>query len=161
MAGSDPANRSDALRQALNEYLTIPGMEAALLVSDQGLIISSAAHRGVDAAEIAALVIDTVASAQKFGLQVAAGYLDTMSIEFQRLTVVLAPFTQDVMLALVAAPGSLNMLRGTLGRGRGPGAAEPVGESQSKAGIPGADQEGDVERGQDDGVPSVPLREGA
>lgn len=116
MAAPDASSRTDSLRQALNEYLAIPGIEAALLVSDQGLIISSAAHRGVDAAGIAALVIDTVASAQKFGLQVDAGYLDTMSIEFQRLTVVLAPFTPDVMLALVAAPGSLSTLQGSLAR---------------------------------------------
>ena len=46
-------------------------------------------------------------SAQRFGQQVRAGTLDTMSIEFEGLTVVLAPFTPDVMLALLAAPGSV------------------------------------------------------
>ncbi len=97
----------DPLKQALGEYMRIPGMEAAILVSDQGLMISSAARDHVDTASIAALVIDTVATAQRFGLQVQAGFLDTMTIDFERLTVVLAPFTPDVMLALVAAPGTL------------------------------------------------------
>lgn len=97
----------DPLRGVLEEYLDIPGMKAAILVSDQGLAISSAACPEVDAESIAALVIDTVAAAQRFGLQVNGGFLDTMSIEFERLTVVLAPFTPDVMLALVAAPGCL------------------------------------------------------
>lgn len=106
--------RVDPLRDILEEYLTIPGMKAAILVSDQGLTISSATAGDVDVSGIAALVIDTVATAQRFGLQVAAGFLDTMSIEFEGLTVVLAPFTPDVMLALVAAPGCLGASRSSL-----------------------------------------------
>jgi predicted regulator of Ras-like GTPase activity (Roadblock/LC7/MglB family) len=112
MQGSEQSNRADPLKPALGEYLTIPGMKAAILVSDQGLMISSAAREEVDTASIAALVIDTVATAQRFGLQVQAGFLDTMSIEFEKLTVVLVPFTTDVMLALIAAPGSLGGLSG-------------------------------------------------
>jgi len=100
------------LKQALGEYLRVPGIKAAILVSDQGLTISSVGSDGVDIAGIAALVIDTVASAQKFGIRVQAGFLDTMSIEFEKMTVVLAPFTPDVMLALVAEPGSVGALRG-------------------------------------------------
>jgi predicted regulator of Ras-like GTPase activity (Roadblock/LC7/MglB family) len=92
----------------------IPGMQAALLVSDQGLVISRAAHEGVDTASIAALAIDTVSTVQRFGLQVQAGFLDAMRIEFDKLTVVLAPFAPDVMLALVAAAGSLGAMSGDL-----------------------------------------------
>ena len=106
--------QDNPLRAALAEYLTIPGMQAALLVSDQGLVISRAARVGVDTASIAALAIDTVATVQRFGIQVQAGYLDTMRIEFDRLTVVLAPFAPDVMLALVADAGSLGALSGDL-----------------------------------------------
>jgi predicted regulator of Ras-like GTPase activity (Roadblock/LC7/MglB family) len=90
----------------------VPGIRAAILVSDQGLTISSVASDEVDIAGIAALVIDTVASAQRFGIRVQAGFLDTMSVEFERMTIVLAPFTPDVMLALVADPGSVDALRG-------------------------------------------------
>jgi len=113
----------DPLRQALAEYLAIPGMQAALLVSDQGLIISRAARDGVDTASIAALAIDTVSTVQRFGLQVQAGYLDAMRIEFDKLTVVLAPFAPDVMLALVADAGSLGAMSGDLTPGRSVGAA--------------------------------------
>jgi predicted regulator of Ras-like GTPase activity (Roadblock/LC7/MglB family) len=105
------SERVDPLRGVLEEYLAIPGMKAAILVSDQGLTISSATIPGVDAESIAALVVDTVSTAQRFGLQVEGGFLDTMSIEFEKLTVVLAPFTPDVMLALVAAPGCLGARR--------------------------------------------------
>lgn len=111
-AGTDP------LRLALGSYLAIPGIKAALLVSDQGLVVSSMAREGVDTASIAALAIDTVRSAQRFGQQVKAGALDTMSIEFEGLTVVFAPFTPDVMLALLAVPGSVGILLGKLSDGR-------------------------------------------
>jgi len=111
------ARPADPLREALEEYLSIPGMRAALLISDQGLMISSVAQEGVDTASIAALAIDTVATVQRFGLQVQAGYLDTMRIEFDKLTVVLAPFAPDVMLALVAIAGSLGALSGDLAPG--------------------------------------------
>jgi predicted regulator of Ras-like GTPase activity (Roadblock/LC7/MglB family) len=116
----DPARREegDPFRDALADYLTIPGMEAALLVSDQGLLISCVAREGVDTASIAALAVDTVSTVQRFGLQVQAGYLDTMRMEFSRLTMVLAPFASDVMLMLVAASGSLGALSGDLGAGR-------------------------------------------
>jgi predicted regulator of Ras-like GTPase activity (Roadblock/LC7/MglB family) len=109
----------DPLKEALAEYLSIPGMQAALLVSDQGLLISRAARDGVDTASIAALAIDTVSTVQQFGLQVEAGYLDAMRIEFDKLTVVLAPFAPDVMLALVADAGSLGAMSGDLTPGRG------------------------------------------
>ena len=108
----------DPLKQALGGYLAIPGIKAALLVSDQGLVVSSMAREGVDTASIAALAVDTVRSAQRFGQQVKAGTLDTMSIEFEGLTVVFAPFTRDVMLALLAAPGSVGILLGKLSNGR-------------------------------------------
>jgi hypothetical protein len=108
------ATTLDPLKQALGGYLAIPGIKAALLVSDQGLLVSSMAKEGVDTASIAALAVDTVRTAQRFGQQVSAGTLDTMSIEFEGLTVVLAPFTPDVMLALLAAPGSVGILLGQL-----------------------------------------------
>jgi predicted regulator of Ras-like GTPase activity (Roadblock/LC7/MglB family) len=119
MAGDDPQTGMDPLKQALGGYLAIPGIKAALLVSDQGLVVSSMAREGVDIASIAALAVDTVASAQRFGQQVKAGSLDTMSIEFEGLTVVFAPFTPDVMLALLAAPGSVGILLGQLSGGQG------------------------------------------
>jgi predicted regulator of Ras-like GTPase activity (Roadblock/LC7/MglB family) len=115
------------LKQALGEYLRIPGIRAAMLVSDQGLTISSVADDQVDAAGIAALVMDTVATAQRFGLQVQAGFLNTMSIEFEKMTVVLAPFTPDVMLALVAEPGSISL----------PGVSGPRGRAGLEGSPPG------------------------
>ncbi len=111
MSREEEISRADSLKAELEAYLAIPGIRAAVLISDDGLVISSAAHPGVDTVGIAALAVDTVTSAQRFGLQVGAGYLDTMNIDFQHLSVLLAPFTRDVMLALVASPGCLDVLR--------------------------------------------------
>ena len=110
---------TDPLQEVLQGYLDIPGMKAAILVSDEGLTISSAEVGAVDVSGVAALLVDMVAAVQRFGLQVAAGFLDTMSIDFEDLSVVLAPFTPDVMLALVASRGCLGGgLRTTFRDGR-------------------------------------------
>lgn len=101
----DPS--ADFLKDILAEYLTIKGMRAAILVSDQGLMISCAAAEGVDTASISALVISTIVSAQNLGTQVHAGSLNTMTVEYENLTLLLAPFSQDVMLVIVAEPGSI------------------------------------------------------
>lgn len=116
MGEAGRTGRTDSLREELESYLAIPGMQAAVLISDDGLVVSSASLPGVDTVGIAALAVDTVTSAQRFGLQVGAGYLDIMSVEFQKLTVVLVPFTRDVMLALIALPGSLSTLRARVGK---------------------------------------------
>ncbi len=131
MAEGDRQSGADPLKQALGGYLAIPGIKAALLVSDQGLVISSMAREGVDTASIAALAVETVATAQRFGQQVRAGSLDTMSIEFEGLTVVFAPFTPDVMLALLAAPGSVGILLGKLSGDRVVPAEQPVGRASA------------------------------
>jgi predicted regulator of Ras-like GTPase activity (Roadblock/LC7/MglB family) len=130
----DEGQQADPLVEALAEYLTIPGMRAALLVSDQGLVISRASVDGFDTDSIAALAIDTVATVQRFGLLVKAGYLDTMRIEYDKLTVVLAPFAPDVMLALVAAAGSLGAMSKDLKtfRSRGVIAAVPAWPEPAK-----------------------------
>jgi len=104
----------DPLRDALAEYMTIRGVKAALLVSDQGLVISGVAHAGVDTATIAALAVESVQAVQRFGLQVQAGFLNSMRVEFDRFTFVLAPFAPDVLLVLVAVAGSFGPLSSDL-----------------------------------------------
>lgn len=104
------AQNGDTLREVLEEYMNIPGMKAAILVSDQGLVVASVAQEGVDTSSIAALAVDAVAAVQNFGAQIQAGTLDTMRIEFDKLSVVAAPFSSEVTLVLVAEAGSLGVL---------------------------------------------------
>ncbi len=105
-----PAGRGgsvDLFREALAEYLTLPGMQAAILVSDQGLMISGVAIDGVDTVSIAALIVDTISSAQRLGAQARGGSLGTMTVEYENLNLIVAPFSPEVMLVIVAEPGSI------------------------------------------------------
>jgi predicted regulator of Ras-like GTPase activity (Roadblock/LC7/MglB family) len=96
----------DPIYELISSYLDVPGILAAVLVSDQGMVINAAQHGGVDTEMISALVVDTVMSAQRFGEQAGMGRLDTLSVEFEGLSFLLAPFERDIMLALVATPGT-------------------------------------------------------
>ncbi len=100
MEGEDP------IYELMKGYLEVPGVLAAILVSDQGLVINSARSDSVDTDTISALVVDVVAAAQRFGQETGVGGLDTMTIEFEELNLLLAPFHADCMLTLVARPGT-------------------------------------------------------
>ncbi|MCZ7664146.1 MAG: roadblock/LC7 domain-containing protein [Thermoleophilia bacterium] len=100
---------NDPIYELMRSYLDIPGVLASILVSDQGLVINSASTRDIEIDTISALVIDTVAAAQRFGEEARVGRLDTMTIEFDELNLLLAPFERDVMLALVGVPGTFGL----------------------------------------------------
>ena len=106
MARGDAHVGRPGFYELISSYLELPGILAAVLVSDQGLVINAAQSGGVDTDMISALVVDTVESAQRFGQDAGVGKLDTLSVEFEGLAFLLAPFERDVMLALVAEPGT-------------------------------------------------------
>lgn len=96
----------DPIYDLMCSYLDIPGMLAAILVSDQGLVVNCAKSQDIDIDSISALVMDSVSAAQRFGQEMNVGRIDTMTLEFESMTLLLAPFEHDVMLALVAVPGT-------------------------------------------------------
>jgi predicted regulator of Ras-like GTPase activity (Roadblock/LC7/MglB family) len=97
---------SDPIHELMCSYLDIPGMLAAILVSDEGFVVNCAQSEEIDTDSISALVMDTVSSAQRFGDELRAGRVDTLTVEYETMTLLLAPFEQNVMLALVALPGT-------------------------------------------------------
>jgi len=100
--------KGDPTYAMMSAYLDVPGIMAAILVSDQGLVINSARKEHVDADTVSALVVDIVAAAQRFGRESGSGALDTLTIEFEGLNLLLAPFGADCMLALVGHPGAFS-----------------------------------------------------
>ena len=102
----------DPIYEIIREYLDIEGVLAAVLVSDQGLVVNGATRDAIDLDTISALVVDTVASAQRVGLEAGVGKIDTMTLEFERLSLLLAPFDNELMLALVAEPGMFSRRAG-------------------------------------------------
>lgn len=98
----------DPIYAMINAYLDVPGAMAAILVSDQGLVINSARAEEVDAETVSALVVDIVTAAERFGREGGAGALETLTLEFAGLNLLLAPFGPDCMLALVGHPGAFS-----------------------------------------------------
>lgn len=99
---------ADPIDDLISSYLDIEGVMAAVLVSDQGLVINGAQKGSIDVDTISALVVDTVTSAQRFGVEAAVGKVDTLTMEFEKLSLFLAPFDQELMLALVGMPGTFS-----------------------------------------------------
>lgn len=98
----------DPIYGMMSAYLDVPGAMAAILVSTQGLVINSARAEEVDAETVSAFVVDIVAAAERFGRESGAGTLETLTLEFEGLNLLLAPFGPDCMLALVGHPGAFS-----------------------------------------------------
>jgi predicted regulator of Ras-like GTPase activity (Roadblock/LC7/MglB family) len=101
----------DHMHSFLECYADAPGVLSAMLVSDQGLIIThldslSGELNGVSLDAVAALVMDTVTVAQGFGENAGFGGLSTMLLDYDGMSLMLATVERDVMLVLVAEPGS-------------------------------------------------------
>jgi len=108
VTGGATVGNYDPTYAMMSAYLDLPGIMAAILVSDQGLVINSARKEDVDTDTVSALVVDIVAAAQRFGRESRSGILDTLTIEFEGLNLLLAPFGTDCMLALVGHPGAFS-----------------------------------------------------
>lgn len=102
----------DPIDELISSYLDIEGVVAAVLVSEQGLVINGAKNGPIDVDTISALVVDTVTSAQRFGVEAAVGKVDTLTMEFEKLSLFLAPFDHELMLALVGVPGTFTNFGG-------------------------------------------------
>lgn len=99
---------TDRLAAQLAPYRATPGVIAALLISRDGFVVAADAAPGFNADAVAAQaggVIDTAARlAAELG-QSAAHYI---AIELDDLTMLLAPFGEELMLALVGTPDTLS-----------------------------------------------------
>lgn len=96
----------DPIYEIICGYLDIDGVMGAVLVSDQGLVVNQATSDTFDVDTISALVVETVASAGRVGAEAAVGKVETMTLEFEKLSLLLVPFDDELMLALVARPGT-------------------------------------------------------
>lgn len=90
-----------SMQNLIAEYTEMANVVAALLISDQGLVVACVEKRSIEAETIAALVVETLSAACRFGVVAGMGPLDTMSLEYESMGLVLAPFTEDVTLVLV------------------------------------------------------------
>jgi len=102
------------MKEVLDCYVSSPGVVAAMLVSDQGLLIAhtgtaGAGPTGVAPESLAALVVDTIVAAMDFGRSAKLGGLSTLLLDYEGMALMVAPVEKDVLLVLLAEPGSLSV----------------------------------------------------
>lgn len=85
---------------------TREGVDAVLLLGQDGLVIDSQAGDGVDADGLAALVPPVTAACEQLGSAAERGGFGVGLVEYARGMVMVAELTADTLLAVVFAAGA-------------------------------------------------------
>ena len=101
---SDPA---DALAAKLAPYRAHPGIVAALLISGDGFVIAADADEGFAAEAVAAQAAGVIGICSRLAAELGQSEARLISLELEGLNIVLAPFGDELMLALVGRPDVL------------------------------------------------------
>jgi predicted regulator of Ras-like GTPase activity (Roadblock/LC7/MglB family) len=94
------------IRDVVQALSRRPGVQAAIVLGQDGLPIDSAVRDGVDAEGVAALVPPVVAACGHLGHATACGGFGAGAVEFDAGTALVATLTPDALLALIVAPGT-------------------------------------------------------
>jgi len=103
MSGHD-----DVLAALLAPYRVNPGIVAALLISGDGFVVAADADPGVAVDAVAAQVAGVIGLGARLAAELGQGEARYISVEFDGLNVVLAPFGEELMLALIGRPDTLS-----------------------------------------------------
>jgi predicted regulator of Ras-like GTPase activity (Roadblock/LC7/MglB family) len=101
---SDPA---DVLAARLAPYRVNPGVVAALLISRDGFVVAADADPDIPADAVAAQAAGVIDISSRLAAELGQPEAKYISVEFDGLNVVLAPFGSELMLALVGRPDTL------------------------------------------------------
>ena len=102
-------NESDALASKLAPYRERPGVKAALLVSHDGFLIASSADADVDAEAVAAHVGGVIDIAARLADELGQRETRLLTVELDDLNVVLAPFSDELLLCLVGTADAIRL----------------------------------------------------
>ncbi len=102
----------DTLVAELDRYRADRRIRAALLVSEDGFLVAASAADGVDVDALAAQLAPIIISVRQLAEEVEAGATRLISIELERSTVLVAPFENSVLLALIGEPDALALRKG-------------------------------------------------
>jgi predicted regulator of Ras-like GTPase activity (Roadblock/LC7/MglB family) len=94
------------IRDVVQALSRRPGVQAAIVLGQDGLPIDSAVRDGVDAEGVAALVPPVVAACGSLGHATACGGFGASAMEFDSGIALVATLTPDALLALVVDPGT-------------------------------------------------------
>jgi predicted regulator of Ras-like GTPase activity (Roadblock/LC7/MglB family) len=98
---------ADALAARLAPYRVHPGIVAALLISRDGFIVAADADADVAVDAVAAQAAGVIDISSRLATELGQHEAKYISVELDALNVVLAPFGDELMLALVGRPDTL------------------------------------------------------
>ncbi len=99
----------DTLVSKLQPYRERPGVLAALLVSRDGFLVAAAADDGIDAEAVAAQVAGVIDIGARLAEELEQAETRYVGIELSGVNVVLAPFENELVLALVGTPDAIKL----------------------------------------------------
>ena len=98
---------SDALAARLAPYRAHSGIVAAMLISRDGFVVAADADEGFASEAVAAQAAGVIDISARLAAELGQSEARLISVEFHGLNMVLAPFGDELMLALVGRPDVL------------------------------------------------------
>lgn len=99
--------QSDSLAAQLRPYRETPGVRAALLVSRDGFVVASDCEPDIDAEAVAAQVAGVIDIGRRLAGELGQPAARYISLEFDSLNLVLAPFGDELLLLLAGSPEAI------------------------------------------------------
>lgn len=100
-------DQADALVDRLAPYRQIPGMIAALLISRDGFLVAADAEPDFNVDAFAAQAGGVIEYSAHLAAELGEHAAKYISVEFEEVTMVLAPFGDELLLALVGRPTAI------------------------------------------------------
>lgn len=103
----------------LDEFLSIDGVSAAVIIGKDGVVLESAAGNTMDVNAIGSMVSTCLGSSEVIGGTLSLGELHDLTVELEKGPVYLAPLTCNEIIAVVAdTPGAVGHVRSELQKNR-------------------------------------------
>ena len=102
-------NASDALASKLAPYRERPGVKGALLISHDGFLVAAAADTDIDTEAVAAHLGGAIDIAARLADELGQRETRLITVELDGLNIVLAPFSDELLLCLVGTPEAISL----------------------------------------------------
>lgn len=107
MLGSTVTNSpTPTIRDLVRTLRGSPGVEAAVIIGRDGLVIDGSATAGVDLEHIAAHIPALVGTADEVSAHAARGALVTAVLEYERSAAIVTSLSQESLLFVLLAQGA-------------------------------------------------------
>ena len=100
-------DQADILAAQLAPYRETPGIVAALLISRDGFVVAADADPDFKTDAVAAQVAGVIDIGARLAAELGQPEAKYISVDFDGLNLVLAPFGSELMLVLVGLPSAL------------------------------------------------------